>query len=117
MFNFGSWWTSLSYINPLNNVHRLTLGLAAQYFALVAVNGNRQKAFIEGRRKKKEGRIGLYILPASLCVVAYCRMEYNRPLNQKSCKIGIVQGNIPNEIKFRGGWGHALEGATTGYKQ
>ncbi|MEG4271115.1 MULTISPECIES: apolipoprotein N-acyltransferase [unclassified Microcoleus] len=64
-----------------------------------------------------------YILPASLCLFLHITgwSLYNRPLNQEagtSLKIGIIQGNIPNEIKFdSAGWGRALEGYTTGYKQ
>ncbi|MCL2937806.1 MAG: apolipoprotein N-acyltransferase [Trichodesmium sp. MAG_R02] len=46
---------------------------------------------------------------------------YNTPLNPESkaaLKIGIIQGNIPNEIKLNsGGWYHALEGYTQGYKK
>jgi apolipoprotein N-acyltransferase len=64
-----------------------------------------------------------YILPASLCIVLHIAgwSLYNRPLNQEAAtalKIGIIQGNIPNEIKFdSGGWRRALEGYTSGYKQ
>mgnify|MGYP001155897305 CR=1 FL=1 len=46
---------------------------------------------------------------------------YNTPLNSESkaaLKVGIIQGNIPNEIKLNsGGWYHALEGYTQGYKE
>lgn len=46
---------------------------------------------------------------------------YNTPLNSESTaalKVGIIQGNIPNEIKLNsGGWYHALEGYTQGYKE
>ncbi|NEO57726.1 MAG: apolipoprotein N-acyltransferase [Okeania sp. SIO3B5] len=46
---------------------------------------------------------------------------YNIPLNPDSTtalKVGIIQGNIPNEIKFNStGWYRALEGYTKGYKK
>ena len=124
------WWTSLSYTQSPHNLAILHLGQlsgpSAVTAAIVAVNGLIAEAFIEGRRKKEEGRRKnwiAYILPASLCLVLHIVgwSLYNRPLNQEAAtalKIGIIQGNIPNEIKFdSGGWGRALEGYTTGYKQ
>jgi apolipoprotein N-acyltransferase len=124
------WWTSLSYTQSPHNLAILHLGQlsgpSAVTAAIVAVNGLIAEAFIEGRRKKEEGRRKnwiAYILPASLCLVLHIAgwSLYNRPLNQEAAtalKIGIIQGNIPNEIKFdSGGWGRALEGYTTGYKQ
>ncbi|MEG4406315.1 apolipoprotein N-acyltransferase [Microcoleus sp. MON2_D5] len=124
------WWTSLSYTQSPHNLAILHLGQlsgpSAVTAAIVAVNGLIAEAFIEGGRKKEEGRRKnwvAYILPASLCLVLHIVgwSLYNRPLNQEAAtalKIGIIQGNIPNEIKFdSGGWGRALEGYTTGYKQ
>ncbi|MBD1827067.1 apolipoprotein N-acyltransferase [Microcoleus sp. FACHB-61] len=124
------WWTSLSYTQSPHNLAILHLGQlsgpSAVTAAIVAVNGLIAEAFIEGRRKKEEGRRKnwiAYILPASLCLLLHIAgwSLYNRPLNQEAAtalKIGIIQGNIPNEIKFdSGGWGRALEGYTTGYKQ
>ncbi|MEP6529475.1 apolipoprotein N-acyltransferase [Microcoleus vaginatus ZQ-A3] len=124
------WWTSLSYSQSPHNLAILHLGQlsgpSAVTAALVAVNGLIAEAFIEGRRKNEAGRMKnwvAYILPASLCLVLHIAgwSLYNRPVNQEAAtalKIGIIQGNIPNEIKFdSGGWGRALEGYTTGYKQ
>ncbi|MEG4011174.1 apolipoprotein N-acyltransferase [Microcoleus sp. S1D4] len=80
----------------------------------------------EGRKKKGEGRRKkwvAYILPAGLFLVLHIVgwSLYNRPLIQEAgtaLKIGIIQGNIPNEIKFdSGGWRRALEGYTAGYKE
>ncbi len=46
---------------------------------------------------------------------------YKLPLNpepEAALKVGIIQGNIPNEIKLNSqGWYRALEGYTTGYKK
>jgi len=46
---------------------------------------------------------------------------YNTPLNPEpevALKVGIIQGNIPNEIKLNStGWYRALEGYTQGYKK
>ena len=124
------WWTSLSYTQSPHNLAILHLGQlsgpSAVTAAIVAVNGLIAEAWLAGRSKKEEVRRKnwiAYILPASLCLVLHIAgwSLYNRPLNQEAAtalKIGIIQGNIPNEIKFdSGGWGRALEGYTTGYKQ
>ncbi len=124
------WWTSLSYTQSPHNLAILHLGQlsgpSAVTAVIVAVNGLIAEAFIEGRSKKEEvtrKKWIPYILPASLCLVLHIAgwSLYNRPLNQEAAtalKIGIIQGNIPNEIKFdSGGWRRALEGYTAGYKQ
>ncbi|MBD0340257.1 MAG: apolipoprotein N-acyltransferase, partial [Microcoleus sp. Co-bin12] len=124
------WWTSLSYTQSPHNLAILHLGQlsgpSAVTAAIVAVNGLIAEAWLAGRSQKEEVRRKKwipYILPASLCLVLHIAgwSLYNRPLNQEAAtalKIGIIQGNIPNEIKFdSGGWGRALEGYTTGYKQ
>ena len=138
------WWTSLSYTQSPHNLAILQLGQlsgpSGVTAAIVAVNGLIAEAFLEGRRKKEEGRRKreegrgekeeergknwiAYILPASLFLVLHLAgwSLYNRPLIEEAgtaLKIGIVQGNIPNEIKFdSGGWRRALEGYTAGYKQ
>jgi apolipoprotein N-acyltransferase len=124
------WWTSLSYTQSPHNLAILHLGQlsgpSAVTAAIVAVNGLIAEAWLAGISQKQEVRRKKwipYILPASLCLVLHIAgwNLYNRPLNQEAAtalKIGIIQGNIPNEIKFdSGGWGRALEGYTIGYKQ
>jgi len=131
---------------PILHLGQLS-GPAAVTAAIVAVNGLIAEAFIEGRRKKEEGRKKkeegrrkkeegsgekeeaknknwvAYILPAGLFLVLHIVgwSLYNRPLIEEagtSLKVGIIQGNIPNEIKFdSGGWRRALEGYTAGYKE
>ncbi|XZN92779.1 MAG: apolipoprotein N-acyltransferase [Microcoleus sp.] len=123
------WWTSLSYTQSPHNLAILHLGQlsgpSAVTAAIVAVNGLIAEAWMEGRRKKEEARGKnwvLYILPVSLCVILHIVgwSLYDRPLIQEpgmALKIGIIQGNIPNEIKFDSqGWRRALEGYTAGYK-
>ncbi|NEO76997.1 apolipoprotein N-acyltransferase [Moorena sp. SIO4G3] len=45
---------------------------------------------------------------------------YNQPIEQSkdsAIKVGIIQGNIPNEIKlYSAGWRRAIKGYTTGYQ-
>jgi len=138
------WWTSLSYTQSPHNLAILHLGQisgpSAVTAAIVAVNGLIAEAFIEGRRKKEEGRrkreegrgekeegrgknLIPFLLPASLFLVLHIVgwSLYDRPLTEvagMALKIGIVQGNIPNEIKFdSNGWRRALEGYTAGYQK
>ena len=124
------WWTSLSYTQSPHNLAILHLGQlsgpSAVTAAIVAVNGLIAEVWIEGRSKKSDGSRKnwiAFILPASLCLVLHIAgwSLYDRPLVQEAgtaLKIGIIQGNIPNEIKFdSGGWRRALEGYTAGYQQ
>nr|WP_236507443.1 apolipoprotein N-acyltransferase [Tychonema sp. BBK16]MCF6375053.1 apolipoprotein N-acyltransferase [Tychonema sp. BBK16] len=124
------WWTSLSYTQSPHNLAILHLGQlsgpSAVTAAIVAVNGLIAEAWMEGRRKKEEGRRKnwiIYILPTSLCLILHIAgwSLYNLPLIQEAgtaLKIGIIQGNIPNEIKFDSkGWRRALEGYTAGYQK
>ncbi|TAG97993.1 MAG: apolipoprotein N-acyltransferase [Oscillatoriales cyanobacterium] len=120
-------------------------GPSAVTAAIVAVNGLIAEAFIEGRssatdsvtdvtdgiriapwrgsKKITVNNLILSILAASLCLILHIIgwSLYNLPLTQEAgtgLKIGIIQGNIPNEIKFdSNGWRRALEGYTAGYQK
>jgi len=123
-------------------------GPSAVTASIVAVNGLIAEAYLEGssatdsvtdvtdgiqpplrfppwaRQKKVKGNNWIfYILPVSLCLFLHIIgwSLYNRPLEvepQMALKIGIIQGNIPNDIKFDSkGWRRALEGYTAGYKK
>jgi len=115
--------SATSTVQDLTDVWKQEEGSSATDYITDLTDGWKQEG---GRRKKEEGRRKnwvAYILPASLCLILHMAgwSLYNRPLNQEaatSLKIGIIQGNIPNEIKFdSGGWRRALEGYTAGYKQ
>ncbi len=86
-------------------------------------DGRKQEGGIRKKKKRRGKNWIAYILPASLCLFLHIVgwSLYNRPLIQEAgtaLKIGIIQGNIPNEIKFdSGGWRRALEGYTAGYKE
>ncbi|MDB9510960.1 apolipoprotein N-acyltransferase [Kamptonema animale CS-326] len=123
------WWTSLSYTQSPHNLAILHLGQlsgpSAITAAIVAVNGLIAEAWSEGRRKREEGRRGnliSYLLPVIFCLILHIVgfSLYSNPLTEDAkseLKIGIIQGNIPNEIKFNSeGWIRSLEGYTTGYK-
>jgi len=114
---------------------------------IVAVNGLIAEAWIcwrqkaEGRGQKAEGRgqkaEGVIMLKIGnnpeinlVLILAFCLFLashslgfflYNLPLIQPSdraLKVGIIQGNISNEIKFNSeGWRRALAGYTRGYRE
>ena len=75
------------------------------------------------KKKVKGNNLIFYMGPISLFLILHIIgwNLYDRPLDtkpQSALKIGIIQGNIPNEIKFdSAGWRRALEGYTAGYKQ
>jgi apolipoprotein N-acyltransferase len=83
--------------------------------------------FFEGRRDKEEGQFlpDFRLLSVAFCLCLLLHLIglslYSRPLGDradKSLKIGVIQGNIPNEIKFDSrGWRQALEGYTQGYEK
>jgi apolipoprotein N-acyltransferase len=115
------WWTSFSYTQSPDNLVILHLGQLSGPLtvtaALVLVNGLIAEAFLS---VNKRGRylaiaigllIGLHLLGLGL---------YSRPLAQlpeSALKVGIIQGNIPNEIKlYSEGGRQALEGYTRGYR-
>ncbi|HLO49702.1 MAG TPA: apolipoprotein N-acyltransferase [Kamptonema sp.] len=123
------WWTSLSYTQSPHNLAILHLGQlsgpSTVTAAIIAVNGLIAEAWIEVKRKKEEvKRVNFipYLLPITFCLIIHLIgfSLYSLPLNEEAklqLKVGIIQGNIPNEIKFNSeGWRRAMEGYTTGYK-
>ncbi len=109
-------------------------GLLAQSIAL-AFNKRRQEA--GGRRQEDKNLSSLafnsqfpipnsqfliFNMAVGLLIVLHLIgfLLYSRPLIQPSTaalQVGIIQGNIPNEIKlYSEGWRRALRGYTTGYE-
>jgi apolipoprotein N-acyltransferase len=88
-----------------------------------AFGGSKKNPPLRSRGETREKNWIAYFLPGILCLTLHLVgwSLYNRPLIQApgtALKIGIIQGNIPNEIKFDSqGWRRALEGYTAGYKQ
>ncbi|KOP25309.1 acyltransferase [Hapalosiphon sp. MRB220] len=120
-------WTSISYTQSPYNLVILHLGqLSGPYAvtaAIVAVNGLIAEAFINRNIRESGWRfVNKYLITATGLLITLHLIGfllYTRPLIQPSAaalKIGIIQGNIPNQIKlYPEGLRRALEGYTTGY--
>ena len=126
------WWTSLSYTQSPHNLMILHLGQlsgpATITAGIVAVNGLLAKSIavalptIRGEWPFAP-TIAYCLLPVAFLLIVLHLIGfglYSRPLIQPTTaalRVGIIQGNIPNEIKlYSEGWRQALNGYTTGYK-
>ena len=140
------WWTSLSYTQSPHNLIILHLGQlsgpSAVTAMIVAVNGLIGEAAISYQHNRNAKELNVRRLnveslnlqssnlqPATLVGIAVGLLIashligyglYSRPLVQPTeaaLKVGIIQGNVPNEIKlYSQGWSRALEGYTKGYQ-
>lgn len=122
------WWTSLSYTQSPANLAILQLsqisGSATIVAAIVTVNGAIAEilVYLKDSRRSIWATISWLFLPLALYFAFYLLgfQLYSLPLKdmpENAIKIGLIQGNIPNEIKlYPAGWGKAIEGYTSGYK-
>ncbi len=131
------WWTSLAYTQSPHNLIILQLGKlsgpATVTAVIVMVNGLLAEAiaffpgvsfWLTGRKNVSRKKYLQFLVLAIIAVVighGFGFFSYTQNLEQpqkQQLKVGIIQGNIPNEIKFDDiGWRKALEGYTTGYKE
>jgi apolipoprotein N-acyltransferase len=123
------WWTSLSYTQSPANLVILQLsqlsGPATIVTAIVAINGIIAEIllYLKNLRRFTWQAISWLFLPLACYSILYFIgfQLYSRPLNnvpKNAIKIGIIQGNIPNEIKlYPAGWRKAIEDYTSGYKK
>ena len=134
------WWSTLAYTQSPHNLAILHLGQlsgpSTVTAAIVAVNGLLAEAWINRKGtfalsdKGIEGKISSvsvwfsnkYLAIAITLLIALHLIGfglYTRSLAQPSSaalKVGIIQGNVPNQIKlYPEGFRRALEGYTTGY--
>lgn len=115
------WWTSLSYTQSPHNLVILHLGQLSGPLgvtaALVLINGVVAEALLKVNQRWQCLGLAAALL-VSLHLLGWGL--YSRPLAQPletALKVGIIQGNIPNEIKlYSEGGRRALEGYTTGYQ-
>lgn len=137
LWSSGSlWWSSLSYTQSPHNLVILHLGQLSGpntvTATIVAVNGLIAESWIyfctQRRRGAKEERgltkgfVNGYLVAAfSLLITSHILgfILYTQPLTQNpdtALKIGIIQGNIPNQIKLLPeGLRRAITGYTNGY--
>ncbi len=120
------WWTSLSYTQSPHNLAILQLtqisGPSTVTAAIVLVNGIFAEAIAIDKKKfqiKKSFLFTSLTVLISLHLIGF--ILYNRPIakpSEAAIAVGIIQGNIPNEIKLysRGGR-KALAGYTNGYQK
>jgi apolipoprotein N-acyltransferase len=118
------WWSSLSYTQSPHNLVILHLGQisgsSTVTASIVAVNGLLAEAWMQTKIKNHKSK-KYYFIPLTLFIILHIIgfNLYNQPLvniQEAAIKIGIVQGNIPNRIKFDYyGLRRAIEGYTTGY--
>ncbi len=125
------WWSSLSYTQSPNNLAILQLGQLSGFstitVAIVAVNGLLAESLMNLGIKQdiRHFRQTLLLLSSALILGLglhlYGLYLFNIPVIQSSetaIKVGIIQGNIPNEIKlYPEGWRKAIAGYTEGYKK
>ncbi|MGK7920351.1 MAG: apolipoprotein N-acyltransferase [Trichodesmium sp.] len=121
------WWTSLCFTQSNNNLVILHLGQLSGPItvtaAIVIVNALIGETFIQAKNQQNQRYFPLLLLPIITLIFFHIIgfSLYNTPLNsdaKTALKVGIIQGNIPNEIKLNSeGWYQALEGYTKGYKK
>ncbi len=129
VWSYGSlWWSSLSFTQSPNNLLILQLGKLSGYTtvtaSLVAVNGLLAEVILLWDKLTRSGeKIIALALPLSLFIYLHLigLYLYNIPIEQdniKAIKVGIIQGNVPNEIKlYPQGFKKAIAGYTDGYRK
>lgn len=127
LWSYGAlWWSPLAYTQSPYNLAILQLsklsGFSTVTAVIVLVNGLFAEVIVYLRNTRKKSIILLgFPIGCCLCLHLIGLWMYNLPLNnveQNSLKVGIVQGNIPNEIKlYSAGWRKALQGYTNGYRR
>jgi len=120
------WWSSLSYTQSPFNLPILHLGQLSGpntiTAVLVAVNGLVAEFISHKLYHKiayKSILIGaIFLLLSSHTTGYFLSQQSLASKTGKTFNIGIIQGNIPNEIKlYSPGWQNALAGYTQGYKK
>lgn len=125
------WWPAIAYTQSPHNLVILQLGklsgINTVAAVIITVNGliaesilSRHKYQINNSFKSK---IFLIASPFIVLIISHLLgfYLYQIPVakdNLAPLKVGIIQGNIPNEIKlFSEGWRKAIAGYTSGYQR
>ncbi|MBC6418714.1 MAG: apolipoprotein N-acyltransferase [Prochloron sp. SP5CPC1] len=118
------WWSGLSYTQSPHNLAILqwsqVSGPSTITAAIVAVNGLIAEAVGYGTFRFWKTKSFIIALGFLVSCHGIGFWLFNRPVDtfaENAIKVGIIQGNIPNEIKlYPAGWRKAIEGYTAGYE-
>ncbi len=119
------WWPAIAYTQSPSNLIILQLGKLSGVntvaAVIITVNGLLAEAILYWQSNKRRNQLlflSLIVLITSHLLGYYL---YQIPLSQANLaplKVGIIQGNIANEIKlFSEGWQKAIAGYTSGYQR
>ena len=122
------WWPAIAYTQSPYNLVILQLGKISGLNTVAAlilmVNGLLGEAILYWHKNNNSRhKILLFIAPLIILIAGHLGgyYLYQIPLtkdNLQPLKVGIIQGNIPNEIKlFSKGWRKAIAGYTSGYQR
>lgn len=124
------WWSTVAYTQSPHNLIILQLGklsgISTTVAVIVAVNGLLAEAILAGKNLPVKTNLQAKMLSLSsliLLIAAHLLgyYFYQIPIakdNLAPIEVGIIQGNIPNEIKlFSEGWRKAIAGYTSGYQR
>lgn len=123
------WWSAIAYTQSPHNLILLQLGqlsgFATVTAAIVATNGILGEIIlvITAKKPSRGASFRLFLIPLSFLFSLHLLgfYLYNRPLNDlptQAISIGIIQGNIPNQIKlYPQGLAKAIQGYTEGYQK
>ena len=122
------WWPAIAYTQSTHNLTILQLGKLSGVHTvtavIVAVNiGLAEAVLVCSKRVGRNQKVLSWSLPLVILLTSHWLGFYldRIPLaknNLAPLKIGIIQGNIPNEIKlYSEGWRKAIAGYTSGYRR
>ena len=126
--NSPLWWTTLTYTQSPSNLVILQLGKISGVNTttafIVAVNGLLAEVILYLQNISRKQINQLFVIsPLVLFLFGHGLgyWLYLRPIaldNLEPIKVGIIQGNVPNEIKLSPqGWRKAIAGYTSGYQE
>ena len=121
------WWSTIAYTQSTHNLVILQLGklsgISAIAAVIVIVNGLLAEAILYWNKANIKTKLLLFASPLVLLIASHLLgyYLYQIPIakdNLAPIKVGIIQGNIPNEIKlYTEGWQKAIAGYTSGYRR
>jgi apolipoprotein N-acyltransferase len=122
------WWPAIAYTQSPSNLLILQLGKLSGVNTVAAViimvNGLLAEAILAKHEYYAfKHKILLVISPLIIFIIGHLLgfYLYQIPVSKHNLaplKVGIIQGNIPNEVKlFSDGWRKAIAGYTSGYQR